>query len=79
MVIMNELHISEAELSYLRLIDRGHLEHGFLKPQPVIHLISKGMIEEVTSMVFPLIAPRTIYRITPLGKQTLAAIGNPGP
>lgn len=74
---MNELNISEAELGYLRLIDRGHLEHGFLKPQPVIQLISKGMIEEVTTMVFPMIVPRTIYRITPLGKQALAAIGNP--
>jgi len=78
MSIMNELNITDAELSYLRLIDRGLLEHGFLKPQPVIQLISKGMIEEVTTMVFPIIGPRTIYRITPLGKQTLAAIGSPG-
>jgi hypothetical protein len=69
--MMDELKLSEIELHYLNLISKGLYEHSISKPPTIIALISKGMIEELTIMVFPLIAPKTLYRPTSLGNQIL--------
>jgi len=70
--MMDDFMLSETELHYLRLIEKGLYEHRVSRPAVVSDLISKGMVEELTTMVFPLIPPRTVYRLTALGKHMLA-------
>lgn len=67
--------LSVTELKYLRIIDKGQFEHRAFLPSEVSQLIAKGLVEVVTSITFPLPAPKYLYRPTVYGKYVLSHLG----
>ncbi len=66
--------ISVSELKYLRMIDKGQFEHHAFLPSEVSQLIAKGLVEVVTSITFPMPAPKYLYRPTVYGKYVLSQL-----